>query len=391
MRKEKLGCWSFLSVIILSFLVGSFSGGLLGGVTGFWSAQEFRPTPVFIKAPTPGPTATVIPVVPTEVIEPRSVAVDDMVEVVEMVAPAVVTVINLQAPVRDWWGNISQPQALGTGAVIDAQRGYIVTNNHVVEGAQSLSVLMPDGEKIPAQLVGTDRYSDLAVLRVQTNKPLTAVSFGDSDTLRPGQRVIAIGSALGEFENTVTAGIISGLNRSIEVDANYSIEGLIQTDASINRGNSGGPLANLNGEVVGINTMVIRGGGVGTNIVEGLGFAIPSNMVVSITEQLIEKGAVARPYLGIRYLEVTPQLASYYDLSVDKGILVTQIVANSGAHLAGLQPGDVIVSIGGQPIDEDNHFINVLMRFQVGDTVKVAVNRFGEELEFEVALKAREN
>ncbi|MBU1879640.1 MAG: trypsin-like peptidase domain-containing protein, partial [Chloroflexi bacterium] len=248
--------------------------------------------------------------------------------------------------------------------------------------AQDLSVILQDGTKLPARPVGTDLYTDLAVIKVDQTR-LPAAPLGDSGVLRPGEHVVAIGSALGDFRNTVTTGVVSALGRDLDTGDGYQLEGLIQTDAAINHGNSGGPLLNLQGQVIGINTAIIRGG---TNVAEGLGFAIPSNAVRLVAPQLIEKGYVTRPYLDIGHRSITPQLASYYDLPVQWGELVTDVPAGTSAAQAGLQLGDIIVALDSQSIDETHPFINLLLRYQPGDTVQLTIDRDGQTQPLPVTL-----
>jgi S1-C subfamily serine protease len=215
---------------------------------------------------------------------------------VSQVSPAVVTVVNTLGPGQ---------QASGSGVIISAD-GYVVTNNHVVEGNQSLEVIYQDGTSVQAALVGTDPFVDVAVLKVGGDVPAFA-AFGNSDALNPGETVIAIGSPLGDFRNTVTVGVVSATGRALDTAANYQMEGLIQTDAAINHGNSGGPLVNLAGQVVGINTLVVRGSS--ADQAEGLGFAVSGNIAQAVSQQLIERGFVARPYLGISWESITPPVA----------------------------------------------------------------------------------
>jgi len=388
MSRERFGCWSLTLIIGLSLLAGGVAGGLLGATAAVWLMGQNQPLaipPATVQPlPPPSPTPT-LPVSPPSVITLQEESATT--EVVKKVGPAVVTVVNLKMPQWDFWGNLSQPHSLGSGVIIDPQ-GYVVTNNHVVEGNESLSVIMASGDKKDAELMGTDAFSDLAVLHVEGDH-FPAAELGDSGQLQPGERVIAIGSALGNFHNTVTAGVISGLERSIAVDKSFAMEGLIQTDTAINRGNSGGPLVNLQGQVIGINTIIIRGDSYSGDVAEGLGFAIPSNTVRLVVEQLIAKGRVSRPFLGISHQEVTPRLAAYYNLAVNHGVLVLQVAPATPASRAGLEVGDVIVAISGDPINPENPFLNVLVRHQVGETVTLSVNRFGRELALEVTLEER--
>lgn len=387
MSRERLGCWSLTLIVVLSLLAGGMAGGLLGATAAMWLMGQSKPLAL--------PSATVQPPLPpsplpTPVSLPSVITLQEesaTTEVVKKVGPAVVTVVNLRMPQWDFWDDLTQPRSLGSGVIIDPQ-GYVVTNDHVVEGSESLSVIMASGDKKDAELMGTDAFSDLAVLHIEGDN-FPAAELGDSSQLQPGERVIAIGSALGDFRNTVTSGVISGLERSIAVDESFALEGLIQTDTAINHGNSGGPLVNLQGQVIGINTLIIRGDNYSRDAAEGLGFAIPSDTVHLVAEQLISKGRVSRPFLGISHQEVTPRLAAYYNLAVNQGILVLQVAPATPASQAGLKAGDVIVAISGDPIDPENPFLNVLMRHQVDETVTLNVNRFGHELALEVTLEER--
>ena len=311
-----------------------------------------------------------------------------IVEATQAVGPGVVTIVAEIDAARRRSGATSPEQASGSGVVLD-DRGNIVTNAHVVAGAKNLVVVYADGSQSPADLVGTDSpFSDLAVVRAKTagGKP---IPLGDSDALTPGQRVLAIGSALGDFRNTVTTGIVSGLRRSMPGENNTVIENLIQTDAAINHGNSGGPLVNMAGQVIGINTSVIRQTGAGETV-EGIGFAIPSNTVRAVASQLVSKGKVSRPFLGVTHQQVTPALASFYDLPVKRGAFITTLAPAGPAAKAGLKEGDIIVRINSDPVDENHPFLNVLIKYSPNDKVKLAVNRDGRELEFEVMLTERE-
>jgi 2-alkenal reductase len=307
--------------------------------------------------------------------------------VVDAVGPAVVTVVNKLNPQQGFGG-----EASGSGVVIDA-KGYIVTNNHVVANNSALQVIFSDGRTVNATLVGSDDISDLAVLKVDGSVPGVA-TLGDSSKLRPGQMVVAIGSALGAFQNTVTPGVISGLNRKLQRDNGIPMEDLIQTDAAINHGNSGGPLLDLQGEVIGINTAVVRASGQG-DVAEGLGFAIPVNTVKTITSQLIAQGRVPRPYLGVNTRLVTPAMASYFGLRdesgklLDHGVVVVSVTPGSPAETVGLRVGDVILDINGQQIDETNVLANILTHFAVNDKVTLTVVRNSQTIKVPVTLTER--
>ncbi|MEW6651484.1 MAG: trypsin-like peptidase domain-containing protein, partial [Chloroflexota bacterium] len=253
---------------------------------------------------------------------------------VEIVAPSVVTVVGTIPGQVTFFGRTSDETVSGSGVII-SQDGYIVTNYHVIEDTSNLSVILSNGDEVAAQFINADVYADLALLKAEGDMPAVAV-FGNSNNLRPGESVIAIGSPLGEFRNTVTVGVVSATGRTLDTGKGYFMEDLIQTDAAINQGNSGGPLVNLNGEIVGINTLVVRGG-LGANIIaEGLGFAIASNTVNLISEQIINTGSFARPFLGVTWQAITPGIAQRYRLPVEWGAYVTRIENNTPAYNAGI-------------------------------------------------------
>lgn len=314
-----------------------------------------------------------------------------IVKVVEQLGPAVVTVVD-RIDTGQFGG-----EASGSGIIIDHD-GRIITNNHVIEGASagSIHVIFQNGDTAPAQIVGADPISDLAVLKVDQAVPAIA-QLGDSTQLKVGETVIAIGSALGDFKNTVTVGVISGLNRTLQGNSGSNMENMIQTDAAINSGNSGGPLINLSGQVIGINTAVVRGtsSSGGNAIPEGLGFAIPAKTVQNISTQLITNGKVPRPFLGVSTRPVTRMVASYYDLKdengnlLESGVLVEQVVANSSAEKVGLKAGDVITKIEGQAIDENHGLISILSNFKPADKVKLSVVRNGKLLLLTATLDSR--
>ena len=350
-------------------LTGNPGGPNLSPVAGATATTAAGPP---IATPTPAPGAAPV----NGPLSEQEAAV----QVVDKVGPAVVTVINTLDPRQNQGFS---GQASGSGVIIDSG-GYIVTNNHVVAGQQSLEVIFADATTAAAQLVGADLYSDLAVLKVNSKMPAVA-TLGNSDALRPGETVIAIGSALGDFRNTVTVGVISGLNRTLQADQGINMENMIQTDAAINHGNSGGPLINLRGEVIGVNTAVLRNVAGTSDPAEGLGFAIPSNTVKDITAQLIRTGRVPRPYLGIDSQPVSRMMSAYYGLVdengqlLDRGVLVIQVAPGSPAETAGLQPGDVLVAVNDQQIGADNALTNVLVHFNVGDTVTLTLYRNGQQ------------
>lgn len=310
-------------------------------------------------------------------------APEDMtpVEVVEEVAPAVVTVINQQTVQSGMQAGEDVPAGAGTGFIID-EEGHIVTNWHVVTEGTSFVVVLSDGTQVDAELIGEDPRDDLAVVKIDPSAVTGVVSLGDSDTLQPGQSVLAIGSPLGFFGNTVTAGIVSALGRdqlgSGGICGNY--RDLIQHDAAINPGNSGGPLFNLQGEVVGVNTIGIPSSGGSAPVqVQGLFFAVPSSTVNEVVGQLIDQGFITTPYIGIRFGTINPRNAVTANLPVDSGILVTEVTSASPAAEAGLQPSDIMSSIGGTEINQEQTLSSILENYEPGDTVDVTILRDGEE------------
>lgn len=303
------------------------------------------------------------------------------VEVVEQVGPAVVTVINEQT-ISDMFGTEETVQAgAGTGFIIDDD-GHIVTNWHVVTGGSSFFVILSDGTEVDAELIGEDPRDDLAVVRIDPGAVPATVPLGDSDELRPGQAVLAIGSPLGAFGNTVTAGIVSALDRDqlgqgrTSMCMNYS--DLIQHDAAINPGNSGGPLFNLNGEVVGVNTLGIPQSPSGVPV-QGIFFAVPSNTVTAVVQQMIDQGFISAPYIGINLITLTPQLAALNDLPVEYGVYVDEVVSGGPAEQAGLQPGDIILAIDGNEINPLNTLAGMLLDYEPGESVTLTVLRGGDE------------
>jgi S1-C subfamily serine protease len=268
----------------------------------------------------------------------------------------------------------------GTGFIIKAD-GYIVTNNHVIQDATDIEVTLQDGSNLSAQIIGSDPLSDLAVIKIDAID-LPIVSFGDSNELRPGDWVITIGNALAlKGGPSVTLGIISGLERSIETE-NGNLFDLIQTDAAINNGNSGGPLITLNGKVVGINTAVLRGA-------QGIGFAVSSNVASPIIESLISKGKVVRPLIGLTGTDLTAGISNRYGFSVTEGIIITKIEPHGPADKSGLQAMDIITGLNGNEISDMSEFLMTLWSNQPGDEMKVSYNSNGKSLETIVQLIER--
>lgn len=341
---------------------------------------------------------------------------NSVVEVVKKVGPAVVTVYNKSKynpttrrviPNQPTPGADSQSgtnglvvQGIGSGVIVSSD-GYIVTNNHVVDGQEGLAVALNDGKTtVTAKLIGRDVTGDLAVLKIEGPVP-GFTKFADKAEV--GETVVAIGAALGNFRNSVSKGVISGLNRTLPSDNGV----YVQTDAAINHGNSGGPLLNLRGEVVGINTAVLRSTGSSTrsqngtyDIAEGLGFAIPANVAKYVSDQLISKGKVTRSYFGISYQMITPAEAG--TLSVNgrafpqvEGAWINSsgggsgIVKDGPAEKAGLKDNDVITTVDGQPLNDNNPLVNVILGHKPGDTLKLTVQRGDQVLTLNITLGER--
>ncbi len=300
--------------------------------------------------------------------------------IVQEAGRAVVTVVNEQV-----FEGIDDPvpAGSGTGFVIDTD-GHIVTNWHVVAGGVSFQVIFFNGDRAPAELIGSDELSDLAVIKVDGPVPAT-VPFGDSDGLFPGETVLAIGSPFGSFTNTVTQGIVSALGRDLE-SSGYN--NLIQHDAAINPGNSGGPLFNMRGEVVGVNTLGVQE--IEGQPVQGLFFAVPSSTVVSIVELLIADGEVRYPFFGITYQTITWQTAAQAGLPVDNGVYVMEVTPGGPAEAAGILAGDIVISIGGAPITDQNAFSELLFEHVPGETVNADLLRDGTVLTVTLQLGDRE-
>jgi serine protease Do/serine protease DegQ len=261
-------------------------------------------------------------------------------------------------------------QSAGSGVIFDAENGYIVTNAHVIENASEITVTLQDGHDLKAEVVGTDVPSDVAVLKVKSDK-LTQVTLGDSAKVEVGDFAVAIGNPFG-LQHTVTSGIISGLSRSGITPDGY--EDFIQTDASINPGNSGGALVNLRGELIGINTAILsRTGG---NI--GIGFAIPVNMARNVMDQLVKFGTVKRGQLGVNIYNVTPDIAQLYGLGDTQGALVSQVIEGSAAEKAGIRTGDVITSVNGQTVKSNTELRLAISQLRVGQNVEVGIIRDGK-------------
>lgn len=333
--------------------------------------------------------------------EPRTtvISADEKIniDVFQKVHPAVVNIVATTLGVN-FWMEIIPREGQGSGFIIDGN-GYILTNNHVVEMAQKITVTLSSGRKLSAALVGRDPMSDLAVIKIPSGIADTVAVLGDSDQVRVGQKAVAIGNPFG-LSHTLTTGIVSALNREIRTKEGPPIKDLIQTDAAINPGNSGGPLLNSNGEVIGINTAIfsLSGG------YQGIGFAIPINRAKEVATQLITSGKVMRPWLGITGVTISKDLANELRLATDTGVMIIEVIEGSPADQAGLRGGnreiivgnmrlliggDIITAMNGRPIREMEGLIGLLDKSSAGKTVSLSILRNGTPYEVEVLLTER--
>jgi 2-alkenal reductase len=380
----------YLALVILLAGVAALSGAAAGGAVVYQvmnrvdAARLTSAAPVTESLPASSKSQTQTQNPGTTLMVNTTQIDTTITQAVQKVGPSVVTVVGTVPGQMTFRGMTNNGTVSGSGVFISNQ-GYILTNNHVISDTQGdLTIVLSDGTQETAKIVGADQYSDIAVLKTTGKVPAVA-TLGNSDVLKPGETVIAIGSPLGDFKNTVTVGVVSATGRSIDSGNGYSIDNLIQTDAAINQGNSGGPLVNLAGEVIAINTLIVRNSGAGT-VAEGLGFAIPINTASTVAQQLIQNGSITHPYLGVSFQAVSPDIANAYNLPAQYGAYVTDIAANSPASIAGLQQGDIITSLGGVALDATHDYINVLYNFKPGDQVALAYNRNGKTIQVQVTL-----
>jgi serine protease Do len=320
----------------------------------------------------------------------KKITVDEnsaIIDLVKKASPSVVSIIssNKQANAL---GQVSQSEiGAGTGMVV-GEDGLILTNKHVVDSADSFKVITSEGKEYSAKLLATDPTNDIAFIKADAHD-LKPIELGDSGNIQVGQRVAAIGNALGQFQNTVTTGIISGIKRPIVASGtstNESLSNLFQTDAAINPGNSGGPLLNIDGQVIGINTAVAGEGS------QNIGFAIPINEAKNDIYSVQTLGRIAKPYLGVRYVAVSKQIATRNNLPVDYGAYVigsdnsSAVIPGSPADKAGLKEGDIILKINDQKIDSNNSLSSVISNYKIGDKIKLIYLRDGKESTAQVVL-----
>lgn len=352
-------------------LLLGFAFGIVGGLLGaFVYVHNF---------------ASSIPVDKRQVVVQESSAVID---VAKKVGPAVVSITTQSVQPGIFGFGQTQSEAAGTGMIITSD-GLILTNNHVIAGSTSVTVFTSDGKQYKGTVVAANAASDYAFVRINA-KNLPTVTLGDSSAVQVGQQVVAIGNALGQFQNTVTEGIISGKGRPVQAsDAGSSnvesLTDLFQTDAAINEGNSGGPLVNLDGQVIGIDTAIAGNA-------QNIGFAIPINEVKNAIDSVKSKGTIEQPYLGVRYIPITADFAAANNLPVSDGAFVAgsgdklAVVPGSPADKAGVKEGDIITKIDGQKLDGNHTLTGVVSRHKVGDSVTLTILRDGKSLSLKATL-----
>lgn len=376
-----------LSIALL--MIGSLSLGFLGGWAGSHSRAD--------------DTTNAISKANQQVVLNESQLISDIAKVV---SPSVVSIdVTSKSQQLDFFGrarSVDQKSA-GTGIII-SKDGYIMTNRHVIpNGTSTVAVTLSDGTKLSdVEVVGRTAdidTLDVAFLKIKDTKgrTLTPAKLGDSSKMQVGDKVVAIGNALGQFQNSVTSGIISGFGRSIEAgdesgSDSETLQNLLQTDAAINPGNSGGPLVNINGEVIGLNTAVA------TESAQNIGFAIPINDVQGLVKSVLTKGTLERPYLGVRYVTLTDDYAYQFNLNVKRGAYIApsqdgqpSVIVDSPAAKAGLKEKDIITKVDGTAINENNSLISLVSRKAVGDEVKLTIIRDGKEISLTVKLEAYKN
>ncbi len=374
-RREYRGA---IGLVAGALMVGAVAGGAAGAAV----SSHLIPTPVApIIVNTPAGTPLNAPA-PAPAAAPAAAVPQDYSDLYTRAAPGVVYI----AAGSGFNGGV------GSGVVIDTD-GHILTNNHVVAGARQLTVRLSDGTEASAKVLGRDPSGDLALIQADLPRDkLVPLPLGDSDAVRPGEPVVAIGNPLG-LDNTITAGIVSAVDRTQSEGSGRPLRGLIQTDAAINPGNSGGPLLNARGEVIGINTLGLGRGGA-----QGINFAVPINAFKQLEPRLLAGEVIQHPWLGISGRDVTPSNKAELGVSVDHGVLILQVVPDSPAARAGLRGGsgaqgnerggDVILEVAGQPVKTTNDIGRALDQHAPGDTIQVKINRQGQEQTVNVTLQA---
>jgi serine protease Do len=376
-KKKRSKIWVVLGIIFLSFTFGILGGGLAEKII----------IPLILKELKSDKKVEIVEKKENVKVEEQS----GIIEAVDKVTPSVVSIVSSKN-VYDFWGDVFEKKGGGTGFIITSD-GLILTNKHVVSDKNAqYTVITYDGKDYEGKVIASDPVNDLAVIDIEADN-LKAVEVGDSDDLKVGQRVIAIGNALGEYQNTVTTGVVSAKGRAIiasdETGQGERLEGVIQTDAAINPGNSGGPLINIQAQVVGINTAVERGG-------QLIGFALPINIVKPIDKfikNIREKGRIVRPMLGVRYIPLTKEFASLNNLDVTEGALASEgktgeaaVIPKSPADKAGIEEGDIMTHINQDKIDENHSLSSLIQKYQPGDEVEITLLRGSTQMKVKATL-----
>lgn len=361
------------ALLVWGLIIGLLAGSVFGGIVGNYIVMSNPGT--FPWARTVATTTPVSQTTGTTVVTTEEQAIENAVKIA---SPAVVQINTTSVSQSPFWFSSGEQEGIGSGFIVTSD-GYVLTNNHVVENATKITVALKDGREFNGRVVGTDSTSDVAVVKIAgTNLP--TVQLGDSSTLTVGQKVIAIGNPYG-LSQTVTTGVISALERNVQTSQTQTLVGVVQTDAAINPGNSGGPLIDLNGRVVGMNTMIYQNA-------QGLGFSVSVNTVRKVYEAIRGSGTVVWPALGIQGATVTTAIAQQYNLKTSQGVYIVQVTAGSGAEAAGLRQGDVITAIDGTAMTTIDAVLNYVRSKNVGDIVQVVINRSGTTKTLAVTLKA---
>lgn len=377
-------------VVIISIIVGSIIGSIIGSIF----------TLSFIKNNTRSfsNNSNVNNVLYKQTVVIKEADRNTFVKVIEEVKPSVarVDVITSYTPwSKDWddffkyffgpdWDKMFKGQGIGSAFVIDSNKYYLVTNNHVIEKAKEIYITFPENSiKYKAQVVGSDPFTDLALIKLDItdkNIKIPALEFDDSDNIKIGEWVIAVGNPYG-FDYSATVGVISAKNRTIDV-GNLHLEDLLQTDAPINPGNSGGPLVDLNSKVIGVNTAVAIGA-------QGIGFAIPSNKAQKIIKDLEAFGKVVRPNLGVEVVDLTPEIIRFLGINISEGVMIKEIKTDGPAYNAGLKKGDIIYAINSEIVKNTIYYRKILDKYKPGDNIKIDIIRLGKRLSKNVVLGSK--
>lgn len=375
--------------MVISVMIGSIIGGIIGSLFTFNLVKNQNNI---------NKTTSSTNVLYKQTVVLKEADKNTFVKVIEEVKPAVarVDVITSDTPwSKDWddffkyffgpdWDKMFKGQGIGSAFIIDSNKYYLVTNNHVIEKAKEIYITFPDSNvKYKANVVGSDPFTDLALIKLDItdkNIKLPALEFDDSDNIKIGEWVIAVGNPYG-FDYSATVGVISAKNRTVDV-GNLHLEDLLQTDAPINPGNSGGPLVDLNAKVIGVNTAVAVGA-------QGIGFAIPSNKAQKIIKDLETFGKVIRPNLGVEVADLTPEIIRFLGINISDGVMIKEIETDGPADKAGLKKGDIIYSINSEIVKNTIYFRKILEKYKPGDNIKIDIIRLNKKLSKNVVLGSK--